>query len=88
MLAVCSILYLNFGGLIVFFESFLGLLFHSFLCFYFTRNAQKNTEFLFFRFAQEITITQYNKSKLFSTSFNSNFPTDITDNMDFCLGIL
>ena len=35
--------------------------------------------FLIFYFAQEITITQHNKSKLFSASFNRNFPTDCTD---------
>ena len=38
---------------------------------------------LFFRFAQEITITQHNKSKLFSASLNRNFPTDNTDFLDF-----
>ena len=39
--------------------------------------------FLIFHFAQEITITQHNKSKLFSASFNRNFPTDYTDLKDF-----
>ena len=42
---------------------------------------------LFFRFAQEITITQHNKSKLFSASLNRNFPTDFLTRLLLCSAI-
>ena len=47
------------------------------MIFYLSRNPRNFL--LFFRSAQEITITQHNKSKLFSASFNLNFPTDYID---------
>ena len=42
---------------------------------------------LFFRSAQEITIIQYNKSKLFSASLNRNFLTDFLTRLLLCSAI-